>query len=68
MPEWSIKYKRAELDLHEKELKKDAKILEAEKQFLQSVCEHPNKQTWTHHCYDGSSDTYEECGLRKTVY
>lgn len=56
-----IQTKLKELELRDKQLKKEAKILEAEKQFLQSICEHPNKRTWTHYDYGGGSDRHEHC-------
>jgi len=73
MPQWSvdnIRTKRAELDLREKLLKKDVKVLEAEKQFLQSICEHPNIRKWTSSDYGGGTDRHEhcdDCGYHKTI-
>jgi hypothetical protein len=64
MSDWSIdniRTKLAELKLREKLLKKDAEILKAELAFLQSVCDHPNKRSWTHHDYGGGSDYHEAC-------
>lgn len=56
-----IKDKRKVLEAREKELKKQEKILQAEFDFLQSICEHPNKETWTHYDYGGGSDYNEKC-------
>jgi len=56
-----IKTKRKELELREKLLKRDAQMLKAEQVFLQSVCEHPNKRSWTSSDYGGGSDRHEAC-------
>lgn len=69
MSEWSIdniRIKRDELELRNKQLKKEAKMLEAEKQFLQSICEHPNKREWN---YGPGSDQFtkcDDCGFHET--
>ncbi len=56
-----INIKRKELDLKEKELKKQLHMLKVEKKFIQSVCEHPNLRKWTNSDYGGGTDAHEGC-------
>lgn len=65
-----IRTKKKELELREKELLKQRKVLKAEQVFIQSVCEHPNKRSWTSSDYGGGSDLHEvcdDCGYSRTT-
>lgn len=56
-----IKHQLMKLEAREKKLNLQMQRLKAQFKFLRSVCDHPNKRTWTSSDYGGGSDLHEHC-------